>query len=259
MNRHESDLIRNIVKDVSDKLCPIRLYCPEHLVGIDSHVDNIIALLRIVTDDSRIVGIHGMGGIGKTTLAKVLFNLLVCEFEGSSFLSNVSERSKATNGLVHLQKQLLDDTLKTDNFVNNVDRGMILITERLRCKRVLVVLDDVDNEYQVKALVGENRFGPGSVIMVTSRNEHLLNRFTVHVKYEAKLLTQDESLQLFSWHAFRTIHPPDDYAELSNDVLKCAGGLPLALEVLGASLFGKHKSAWRSAIEKLRKTPDHDV
>jgi hypothetical protein len=53
-------------------------------------------------------------------------------------------------------------------------------------------------------------------------------------------LTQDESLQLFSWHAFRTIHPPDDYAELSNDhVLKCAGGLPLALEVLGASLFGK--------------------
>jgi len=259
MNRHESDLIRNIVKDVSDKLGPKCLHCPEHLVGIDSHVDNIIALLRIVTDDSRIVGIHGMGGIGKTTLAKVLFNLLFCEFEGSSFLSNVSELSKVTNGLVLLQKQLLNDTLKTDNFVNNVDRGMILITERLRCKRVLVVLDDVDNEYQVKALVGENRFGPGSVIMVTSRNEHLLTRFAVHVKYEAKLLTQDESLQLFSWHAFRTIHPPDGYAELSNDVLKCAGGLPLALEVLGASLFGKNNDAWRSAIDKLRRIPDPNV
>ena len=77
----------------------------------------------------------------------------------------------------------------------------------------------MDNEYQVEALVGENRFGPGSVIIVTSRNEHLLTRFAVHVKYEAKLLTQDESLQLFSWNAFRTIHPPDDYAELSNDVL----------------------------------------
>jgi hypothetical protein len=200
-----------------------------------------------------------MGGIGKTTLAKVLFNLLFCEFEGSSFLSNVSELSKVTNGLVLLQKQLLNDTLKTDNFVNNVDRGMILITERLRCKRVLVVLDDVDNEYQVKALVGENRFGPGSVIMVTSRNEHLLTRFAVHVKYEAKLLTQDESLQLFSWHAFRTIHPPDGYAELSNDVLKCAGGLPLALEVLGASLFGKNNDAWRSAIDKLRRIPDPNV
>jgi hypothetical protein len=73
-------------------------------------------------------------------------------------------------------------------------------------------------------------------------------------------LIQGESLQLFSWHAFRTIHPPDDYAELSNDhVLKCAGGLPLALEVLGASLFGKDKSVWRSAIEKQRKTPDHNV
>jgi hypothetical protein len=62
-------------------------------------------------------------------------------------------------------------------------------------------------------------------------------------------LTQGEFLQLFSWHAFRTIHPPDDYAELSNDVLKCAGGLPLALEVLSASLFGKDKYIWRDILE----------
>jgi len=73
------------------------------------------------------------------------------------------------------------------------------------------------------------------------------------------VLTQDESLQLFSWHAFRTIHPPDDYVEVSNDVLKCAGGLPLALQVLGATLFRRNKSAWRSAIEKLRKTPEPSI
>ena len=48
MNRHESDFIRNIVEDVLAKLGPKCLYRPEHLVGIDSHVDNIISLLRIV-------------------------------------------------------------------------------------------------------------------------------------------------------------------------------------------------------------------
>jgi hypothetical protein len=91
-------------------------------------------------------------------------------------------------------------------------------------KKVLVVLDDMDHEDQVHALVGDNRLGPESVIMVTFRNEHLLTRFAVHVKYEVKLLTQDKSLQLFNYCAFGMTHPPEDYAKLFNDVLKYVEG-----------------------------------
>jgi replication-associated recombination protein RarA len=156
MSRHEAKFIKEIIKDVLNKLEPKYLYVPEHLVGMDRLARNIFDFLSTATDDVRIVGIHGMPGIGKTTIAQVVFNQLCYEFEGSSFLSDVNERSKQVNGLVPLQKRLLHDILNQDvaNF-DCVDRGKVLIKERLRRKRVLVVADDVAHPDQLNALMGD--------------------------------------------------------------------------------------------------------
>ena len=109
MNRHEAKFIQEIIKDVLNKLDPKYLYVPEHLIGMDRLARNIFYFLSTATDDVRIVGIHGMPGIGKTTIAKVLFNQLYYGFEGSCFLSNINETSRQFNGLAFLQKQLLHD------------------------------------------------------------------------------------------------------------------------------------------------------
>jgi ABC-type Mn2+/Zn2+ transport system ATPase subunit len=93
------------------KFDPNHLNVPDLLVGMDLAHD-IYDFLSTATDDVRIVGIHGMPGIGKTTIAKVVFNQLCYGFEGSCFLSNINERSKQFNGLIPLQKQLLHDILK---------------------------------------------------------------------------------------------------------------------------------------------------
>ncbi|OMO92484.1 Disease resistance protein [Corchorus capsularis] len=218
-------------------------------------------MLRIGSDDvcNRIVGIHGIGGIGKTTIAKAVYNSVCDKFDGSSFLSDIKDNSKLPNGLVTLQQQLLSDilNLKRMIMIDNVDRGINFIKERLSHRRVLLVLDDVDDWKQLIPLVGDRQLGLGSRIIVTTRDEHLLTELEVDERYEVEELNTEESIQLFSWHAFRRPTPKDDYLQLSKSVVDHVQGLPLALEVLGSFLFKRSQLEWRSVVLKLRKIP-HD-
>ncbi|KAG7957781.1 hypothetical protein I3843_11G192600 [Carya illinoinensis] len=143
--------------------------------------------------------------------------------------------------------------------IDSVDRGIRLIQERIQGKRVLVVLDDVDDLKQLYALVGQCKswLGLGSRVIITTRNEHLLTQVQVNGKYEVRKMDKFESLQLFNWHAFGMTHPMEDYLDLSDCAIKYAGGLPLALEVLGCHLCGRSVDAWESELRILQKMP-HD-
>jgi len=250
------------LKALSVRLDPDYFIFPQKPVGIDSRVNNIIKSLTDATEDVRIVGLHGMAGCGKTTLAKAVFNQLYRQFEKSCFLFNVKEMSEQPNGRVRLQENLLRRIFKLGKFkqIDDVDKGMNMIKKRLWDQKVLVVLDDVDQPEQLHELVEvRSWFGPGSVVIITTRNEHLLTQLDVKLKYPVAELSHDESLELFSRHAFRGTHPIEDYLKLSIDVLSYCGGLPLALELLGSFLFKRKKPEWESLIEKLQKIPHNQI
>ncbi|KAL3739658.1 hypothetical protein ACJRO7_020989 [Eucalyptus globulus] len=262
---NESELIQEIVKKILTYLAQTSLHVAKHPVGIDSRVAKLKSMLNLKShEDVVMVGLWGHGGIGKTTLSKALYNAILRQFDGSCFLANVREASKNSKDLVPLQEKLLFEisSLQQKLEVSNVDRGIILIQRRLCHKKVLLVLDDVDDLRQLEALAGgRNWFGNGSRIIVTTRDKHLLTYYGIdqdHM-YEVTPLSYHEARELLSNHAFLTLQELEIRKNLVDNVLNHAGGLPLALEVLGSCLRGKREDVWESTLNKVSTIPNKTI
>ena len=173
----ESEFIQQIVEEISNsKLYRNPLHVATYPVGVNSRMEALEKLLDIESNDVRMVGISGIGGIGKTTIAKAIYNSISYEFKAKSFLENVRERSKTHIGIIHLQEELLSNISQNKILkVNNVSRGTKMINEILSLKRFLIILDDVDNTYQIETLLGQcDCFASGSRIIMTRRYKSLL-------------------------------------------------------------------------------------
>ena len=204
INRYESKLVEEIVNNICRRLNSKLLHIDKNIVGKDFCLKELKQFLNVHFNDVRMVGIYG---IGKTTIAKMDYNDILYGFEGSCFLENVRERFKGYSGQPELLEELLRGfSMGKKTKLFNINEGFNIINDRLRFKKVLIVLDDVDHLDQLKLFVESHEwFGLGSGILITTRDKHLLHVHRVDTSYEVKQL---------------------QYAK----------GLPLALKVLGSFL-----------------------
>lgn len=252
--RNEAKFIQKIVEKVLTVLNHTSLNVPDFLVGLDSHISDVNCNLSIGLNDVRVVGIWGIGGVGKTTVAKAVYDRIFNHFEGNCFLTNVREMSKQ-NRVVELQETLLSQILGDKKIlIRNSDLGINIMMDRLCGKQVLTVVDDVDNVEQLRKLARELDwfgFAAGSRIIITSRDEHLVVSYGVKYIHKVEELCPSDAHLLFSRSAFRNHHPTEDLMRLSYDIVTYAKGLPLALVVLGSFLCGRSVYEWESELHKL--------
>ncbi|KAL6142721.1 hypothetical protein ACLB2K_060998 [Fragaria x ananassa] len=257
--RCESVLIEDIVKRVWEKVRPtITLYnSDEKLVGIDFRLGQMGLLLALEQKDVRFIGIWGMGGVGKTTLAQLVYEKTSYDFEVAKFL----DVRKSNGQLVNLQKQVLFPVLKENvSQVFNDYEGTIFIKRCMRNKKVLLVVDDVDCCDLLKKLAGHKSwFGEGSRIIVTTRDQRLLTEHHIEISLELLQLNNSEALELFSHKAFGKDQPEEGFLELSKCFVDYAKGNPLALKTLGSSLYQRNTDEWNSMLNLLKRDPDPTI
>ncbi|XP_028758914.1 TMV resistance protein N-like [Neltuma alba] len=261
-SKNESEDIKKIVEHVRKILDKKDLSIAEHLVRVDSSLQDLIKISESDSmNDVLLLGIGGIGGIGKSTIAKAFYNEIGRTFESRCFLSNIGEVWGQDNGPVQLQHQLLSEICKTKmSAMRSIDSRKIILKEHLCHKRALLVLDDVNEVEQLNALFGSREcFGPGSRIIITSRDKQLLKLLNVDHLYTMKNMDQSESIELFSWHAFKQPCPKTGFIELSRNIVAYSGGVPLVLEVLGSHLFDREMREWKSVLHKLKRIPKDEI
>ncbi|XP_073263161.1 disease resistance protein RPV1-like [Populus alba] len=187
----ESEFIEKIIGDVSNELQAVSSSHTTSLFGIDVRVNKVESLLNMESPNVLIVGIWGMDGIGKTTIAQAVCNKLL----GQEILNMGSLSFR-------------------DSFVR----------ERLRRKKVFIVLDDVDDLMSLEEwkdlLDGRHSsFGSSSKVLITSRDKQVLKN-VVDKTYEVERLNYEESLQLFSLKALKNCKPTIDHRELIEKIVK---------------------------------------
>ena len=265
----EADFIRSFVErlhpilkekrsnDIEDDL--VGISSKDDLVGIRSRVEEMILDLDLESTDVRIIGICKRSGMGKTTLARAVFDKILNQFEACSFLENVREESKA-HGLKTLQERLLCDIGKGGLRVKDEHKGMQVISDILHNKKALIVVDDVSERSQLEKLVGKrDLFGQGSRIIVTTEDKDLLAKYEIKIVYKARGLNEFEALQLFSLNAFHKPNCENDFPEYCNNFVEYAQGIPLVLKVLGSYLCTRTKNEWESAQNQLRAIPHEKI
>ena len=252
-----SEAVKSIVRLISHKSSFEFSEVIEGLVGIDSRLVELESCLALwLKDDVCSIGIWAMGGMGKSTLANVAYKVISKEFDDCCFIDDVRKKD-----LFSLQKDLISQILQETNLnIQNKLDGEHTIKKMLQHKKVLLVLDDVDESKKLKMLVKKSDwFGSGSRIIITTRDKQLLKEFPVDEIFEVKALNYEDALCLFCSKAFKKELGPDEYLKLSKSFLEYANGLPLALEVLGSFLFERSIAEWKSALEMLKEDPKLEI
>ncbi|KAL9675595.1 hypothetical protein QQ045_003797 [Rhodiola kirilowii] len=261
-NGNEAQLIQNIIKELRRILATHDLALPPNIIGVDTIVRDICTWIQDGSPDAGVGVIHGQGGIGKTTIAKIVFNANYDDFEGSSFIEDIRKSSEQDNSFLRLQRKLILDISRYEaGAIYNVSEAMTKIRNAIGPKRILLVLDDVEEMEHLGGLLDHPEwFCPGSKIIVTTRNQQIKNIRMFKQEFKIRHLNYEESRKLFSLLIFDQNHPLKGYEELSHKFVNYCGGLPLALCVLAPLLRGiKDKEIWRDRLHKLEKLPNKRI
>ncbi|XVF11254.1 hypothetical protein REPUB_Repub08aG0010800 [Reevesia pubescens] len=249
------DVVKHLSNGVFDRVgvdaptTPVIEQASEHTVGLESTFNEAWSSLE--AENVGIIGLHGMGGIGKTTLLKqinnkccedpnrfdvVIWIVVSQDFKIETVQDNIIERLRITAGAPGEKAQ------RIFNFLNN--------------KKFVLLLDDIWKRVDlVKVGIPLPTQQNGSKVVFTTRSIEVCGQMKAH-KIPVKCLPEEKAWELFKENVdAQTLDSSPLICQLAREVAKECQGLPLALITIACAMACKETvEEWRGARDVLRKS-----
>ncbi|XP_057781373.1 disease resistance protein RGA2-like [Salvia miltiorrhiza] len=225
-------------------------------IGRDNVESEIVEMITdSITTDKRavsIISIVGMGGLGKTTLTRKVFNRLKNENRfGSQIWVHVSPNFDA----ITLFKKILFKLTSYQVEIESRDDILAKLQEALKDKTYLLVFDDVWNEdrskweYFFNSLLGVSCV-KGNAIVVTTRSTKVASIVKPIHTHELEGLSEEDCWSIIKVKTFGEGNVPSEFETIGKRIARRCQGLPLAANVVGGILSNQSEGKWRSIEEK---------
>ncbi|KAK9268082.1 hypothetical protein L1049_010521 [Liquidambar formosana] len=225
------------------------------IVGKTTAERNFQEIWQCLTDDETgIIGVYGMGGVGKTTIMKQIHNQLINEasnFDNVIWVT-VSKETNLKNLRNSIARQVNINILEEIDELKRAGR----ILESLRQRKFVLILDDLWEVFPLEEIgIPSPNKDNGCKLVLTTRKREVCRRMETQRDVEVKVLTEEEAWGLFKDKVGTEVLLSSDIETIAKEVAKECDGLPLAIVVVGRALRNVNDvEEWKYALTELRNS-----